>query len=83
MIKALLIINDHYSYAISIVLCSLTIVVIMVLIVGLAIGANGYSKFKKHKQDEISKCGGIILLLLVILIVRIKLIYFHPVGQSV
>ena len=66
MIKALLIITDHYSYVISIVLCSLTIVVIVIMIVGLVIGANGYRKFKKQRQDEISKCGGIILLLLVI-----------------
>ena len=66
MIKALSIINDHYSYAISVVLCSLTAVVIVVLIVGLYLGLNGYKKFTEHERTEISKRGGIILLMLAI-----------------
>ena len=67
MIKALLIINDHYSYAVSIVLYSLTIVVIVVLMLGLCLGLFGYVKFTEHySRKEISKPGGIILLMLAI-----------------
>ena len=45
-------------------LSSLTLVVIMIVVVGLVIVANGYTKFTEHKKAEISKCGGIILLML-------------------
>ena len=60
----LLIINDHYSYAISIVLCSLTLVVIVVLIVALVFGAIGFrTKTDPKDRTSLSNCGGIILLM--------------------
>ena len=54
------------SYAISIVLCSLTLVVIVVLIVGLVFGAIGFrTKTEPEERTSLSNCGGIILLMLV------------------
>ena len=47
-------------------LCSLTLLVIVVLVIGLLLGANGFKKVIEHERNEISKCGGITLLMLAI-----------------
>ena len=64
MIKISLIIIHHSSYAVSIILCLLTLVVIVVLAVGLVLGAYGFKKANKYKKAKIiSNWGGITLLM--------------------
>ena len=60
---------DCHSYAISIVLCSLTLVVIVVLIVGLVLGSLGFRRdTDPQERNVVSNYGGNVLLLLVIVI---------------
>ena len=53
-------------YIVSIVICSLTLFVIVVLVFGLILGSCGFKK-DKDPQDRsaMSNCGGIILMMLV------------------
>ena len=63
-IKVSLIAVGIDRYIVSIVICSLTLFVIVVLIVGLILGACGFKK-DKDPQDRstVSNCGGITLMM--------------------
>ena len=65
-----MIVNDHYSYAIGIAFCSLTLVVIVILIIGLVLGGLGFRRnIEPEDRSVISDWGGKILLMLVTIIV--------------
>lgn len=65
-----MIVNDHYSYAIGIAFCSLTLVVIVILIIGLVLGGLGFRRnTEPEDRSVISDWGGKILLMLVTIIV--------------
>lgn len=62
-----MIVNYHFSYAVGIVLCSLTLVVIVIIIVGLVMGGLGFRRdTEPQDRSAISDCGGKLLLMLVI-----------------
>jgi len=58
------VINDQiYSYVISIIMCSLTLIVIIILIVGLLLGAIGFRRnTDPPDRTQISHYGGITIL---------------------
>ena len=67
-----MIVNDHYSYAIGIAFCSLTLVVIVILIIGLVLGGMGFRRnTEPEDRSVISDWGGKILLMLVVRIIII------------
>ena len=74
MIMSLLIINDHYSFTISIVLIVLIIVMIGIIttsLVALALAADEYKNDTESKKEIriLKKYGGITLLMLAVHII--------------
>ena len=57
-------INDQiYSYAVSVVICSQTLIVILILIVGLVLGATGFKRnTEPPNRTQLSHYGGITLI---------------------
>jgi len=55
----------YYSYAVSIVMCSLTLIVIIILILGLLCGGFGFRRnTMPSKRVHLSNCGGVTLIYL-------------------